>query len=1480
MVKKYFFNFYLNNWNGTQIYLWIVLFILFNTGNVLGQTIDNVTVDTSPICKPTSINVTYRVVNGNGNNNRFSRNTDYIIYLGTLSGNTFTTEDSQSYSSASVFPPGNNGSSIYITKSFIIDADIPNRSNYQIVISSTNPNAGFTFSSLSPEFAISSIPTSLSASNNGPLCIGGTLNLSASNINGATYNWTGPNGFTSSSQNPIRNNANLNMVGDYTVIATVNGCSSSPITTTVNSSLSTADQNSSGENSWLGHVYDGVNFNTYIGNYAISETFDESFGGNNTCFDLTSSSNSISIYTETFSVRYRMNSTKRGLYTVDLGSDDGSRLTVDGTLIYNNWSDQAWSLRPNVLMNLTGNSQLTYDFYENGGGNRVNFNNLSLILENTLTGNLNQTICNGGTALEISGDTFGTLPSGISENRYQWTYSTSINGPRNYISGATSATFKPNLNNAPFNNPGTYYIYRNASLSSSNNINPNPFIATSESNFALLKVNSLSSANLTGDATICEGDTAEITLNISGPGSSWNVTGTVNGNSFSVNVNENPFSLTVNPNITTTYRILSVTDENGCINNSIDSSVTINLLPNIQNNVISQDQGICDGLTAETLTGTAVTGGNGSYTYLWESSIINSTSGFGPAAGTNDSENYIPGTVSQTTWYRRNVTSASCNGNTSNTIKITLNDKINNNHLSFTNGISGTTCGSIDENDTMLLTAPEGTVFNYVNFSSYGTPGGTCENFIENLNCHALTSQQVTETYLLDNNSAIIPASNGIFGDPCSGTYKRLYVQVSYTQPICSGTDPGSISGTLPSGGDGNYTYLWESSISGPNSGFVPATGINTSQNYSPGILTQSNWFKRTVTSRGCDNESTVLLIPVKQENNWTGATSTDWNTASNWSCNTVPSLNTNVIIKSGLTNYPILNSGANGMAKDLELENGTSLTVMDNSMRIAGSITNTGTLNSLNGTIALQGENSQTIPANTFVSNRIRNLIINNNAGVNSNNTLEITGFLRVENGQFNTGNLLSLISNSTQTALIDGSGNGQVIGSVKMQRYLDSAIGYKYFSSPFNNTTVGDFSSYVDLNATFPQAYSYSEDNTDGSGNDITGWKSYTNTSSGLGVLEGYAFNFGTAGLEVTVEINGIVNNGNFQRQLKNTNGTYTDGYNLVGNPYPSPIDWDASSWTKTNIDDGIYFFSANSQYKGTYTSYVNNVSSDDGSSSNIIPSMQGFFVHVSDGGDSSSETSGILASTNEVRVNNFTQQFIKKTEPNPISLIRLSAGIKGNLAKDAMVIYFDDYADEAFEKNMDALKLMNTDERVPNLYSITSKSEKLSINALPASFKTANQRIPLGIYSEMDGEMNIHLKDIENLPSNFFVYLIDDVKRIGQNLSEIPEYNFRIKAGEHNSRFFLMFSEYELTDPALAFDEPFSIKTINGKVYVNLNLEDGMSGVLMATTVTGQILEVKKVSGNETISLDGIKSSGIYFINLSWEGQKFSKKIMIQK
>src|SRR5690606_10299861 len=116
------------------------------------------------------------------------------------------------------------------------------------------------------------------------------------------------------------------------------------------------------------------------------------------------------------------------------------------------------------------------------------------------------------------------------------------------------------------------------------------------------------------------------------------------------------------------------------------------------------------------------------------------------------------------------------------------------------------------------------------------------------------------------------------------------------------------------------------------------------------------------------------------------------------------------------------------------------------------------------------------------------------------------------------------------------------------------------------------------------------------------------------------------------------------------------FTRGFHLIGNPYPSPIDWNASEgWTKLNVENGIYFFTAGTtQYTGTYTSYVNGISSTDGKSSNIIPSMQGFFVKVTNPAAGASKVTGSLSINNKARVNDFSQQFLKTREAEERSLL----------------------------------------------------------------------------------------------------------------------------------------------------------------------------------------------------------------------------------
>jgi beta-glucanase (GH16 family) len=76
-------------------------------------------------------------------------------------------------------------------------------------------------------------PASPVAGNNGPLWMGMTLNLTASTVPGVTYSWSGPNGFSSTSQNPVITNVSTNAAGIYSVTTTAGGCSSAPTYTTV-----------------------------------------------------------------------------------------------------------------------------------------------------------------------------------------------------------------------------------------------------------------------------------------------------------------------------------------------------------------------------------------------------------------------------------------------------------------------------------------------------------------------------------------------------------------------------------------------------------------------------------------------------------------------------------------------------------------------------------------------------------------------------------------------------------------------------------------------------------------------------------------------------------------------------------------------------------------------------------------------------------------------------------------------------------------------------------------------------------------------------------------------------------------------------------------------------------------------------------------------------------------------------------------------
>jgi PKD repeat protein len=102
-----------------------------------------------------------------------------------------------------------------------------------IMTSSLGSVAGSPATSATITMMVNAIPAAPTAGSNSPVCEGTMLNLTSNTISGASYSWSGPGSYASSSEDPNRPSATAGMAGTYSVTATVAGCTSLMGTTTV-----------------------------------------------------------------------------------------------------------------------------------------------------------------------------------------------------------------------------------------------------------------------------------------------------------------------------------------------------------------------------------------------------------------------------------------------------------------------------------------------------------------------------------------------------------------------------------------------------------------------------------------------------------------------------------------------------------------------------------------------------------------------------------------------------------------------------------------------------------------------------------------------------------------------------------------------------------------------------------------------------------------------------------------------------------------------------------------------------------------------------------------------------------------------------------------------------------------------------------------------------------------------------------------------
>ena len=481
----------------------------------------------------------------------------------------------------------------------------------------------------------------------------------------------------------------------------------------------------------------------------------------------------------------------------------------------------------------------------------------------------------------------------------------------------------------------------------------------------------------------------------------------------------------------------------------------------------------------------------------------------------------------------------------------------------------------------------------------------------------------------------------------------------------------------------------------------------------------------------------------------------------------------------------------------------------------------------------------------------------------------VQVQSKLKVD-GTLNANGNLTLLANKDLTALVDGSGIGNVNGTVFVQAYMANVFGYKYLGAPVQNATIGQLASHVDLNASFPSVYSNNENSLS------NGWVNYMQATNLMDPMRGYAFQFGNSNLPKRFTFNGLLNNGDMGINLQNSNNPYTKGFNLVSNPYPSLINWDAVGWNKNNIDNAIYYFDADTAdlYGGVYNTYINGISSD-GKVNNIIPEFQSFFVHVTDG---AYPVYGNLAFTNTIRVN-YINTNDRKINNNLIPSLGISAHFKANTKSDFTIIYKDDNGSEKFDPNIDALKLMNTSEIVPSIYSIKS-NRLLAINAI--SSMDTSTIFPLGIHMPKEGMVVID-KNHDNLPLSFTnVYFIDKAMNKYIDYNELNNYEVFLSKGNTEQRFFIQFSNKNISniskDAASLNHDALTVFVKQEQLILSISKIENKKASIQITDMLGGILlnrDFTKI-GMYEINLPVV--NGIYFVTYYSGNTKLTKKIFI--
>jgi hypothetical protein len=298
------------------------------------------------------------------------------------------------------------------------------------------------------------------------------------------------------------------------------------------------------------------------------------------------------------------------------------------------------------------------------------------------------------------------------------------------------------------------------------------------------------------------------------------------------------------------------------------------------------------------------------------------------------------------------------------------------------------------------------------------------------------TSYTVTAT----NTSNCTSSASASFSAAARLTSPATPATITGTAALCAAVTGSSYSISSVSGATG---YTW----SVPTGWSITAGQNSTSITVSSGLGDQNG--NITVTAdNACGSSTAASLAVTVTPNTWTGAVSTNWNTAGNWSCGSVPVNGSDVVIDPNAVRAPNLTT--NVTLSDLEIPAGKTFDINGTTLTLDGTFTGEGSLTGSHTSSLVVNSNAGTLRfTQSGTGNFLRNFTLNNGATASLANQLNITGGMSSNmegvltvNGSavLTTNDNLTMNSNSFGTSRIapNTTSTNYIAGKVSVERFI----------------------------------------------------------------------------------------------------------------------------------------------------------------------------------------------------------------------------------------------------------------------------------------------------------------------------------------------------------------------------------------------------------------------------------------------------------